>query len=76
MTTITLELPDDLAEQARSAGLLSAQAIGGLLKDAMQFLGHDAHMDAIRAALIEGEEDSEPKPFDAAAFRARMLADG
>lgn len=28
----------------------------------------------IRAALIEGENSGEPKPFDSAAFKERMLA--
>jgi antitoxin ParD1/3/4 len=31
-------------------------------------------IDAIRAALIEGEASGEPQPFDAAAFKQRMLA--
>lgn len=28
----------------------------------------------VRAALIEGENSGEPKPFDSAAFKRRMLA--
>lgn len=31
-----------------------------------------AEVDAIRAALIEGENSGEPKPFDAGAFKRRM----
>jgi antitoxin ParD1/3/4 len=34
----------------------------------------DLTMDDIRAALIEGENSGEPKPFDAAAFKQRMAA--
>lgn len=30
--------------------------------------------DAIRAALVEGEASGEPRPFDVAAFKRRMLA--
>ncbi len=30
-------------------------------------------IDAIRAALIEGEASGEPKPFDAGEFKKRML---
>ncbi len=30
-------------------------------------------MDAIRAALIEGEAIGEPRPFDAVKFKQRML---
>lgn len=33
-----------------------------------------AEVDAIRAALIEGENSGEPRSFDAAAFRKRMTA--
>ena len=31
-------------------------------------------LDAIRAALIEGESSGEPRPFDADAFKQRMSA--
>ncbi len=31
-------------------------------------------MDAIRAALIEGEASGEPRPFDAVKFKQRMLS--
>ena len=30
-------------------------------------------LEAIRAALIEGESSGEPSPFDASAFKQRML---
>ncbi len=33
-----------------------------------------AEVEAIRAALIEGEAGGEPKPFDAAAFKQAMRA--
>lgn len=33
-----------------------------------------AEVDAIRAALIEGETSGEPKPFDAPAFKQKMRA--
>ena len=33
-----------------------------------------AELDAIRAALVEGEASGEPQPFDARAFKQRMLA--
>ena len=34
----------------------------------------NAEIDAIRAALIEGETSGEPTSFDVAAFKRRMLA--
>ena len=33
-----------------------------------------AEVEAIRAALIEGEASGEPRPFDADAFKQKMLA--
>jgi antitoxin ParD1/3/4 len=33
-----------------------------------------AEIEAIRASLIEGEAGGEPRPFDAGAFKQRMLA--
>ena len=33
-----------------------------------------AELDAIRAALVEGEASGEPQPFDARVFEQRMLA--
>lgn len=36
MTRITVSLPDDVAERARSAGLLADRAIRELLEDAMR----------------------------------------
>jgi post-segregation antitoxin (ccd killing protein) len=36
MATIAIELPEDLAERARAAGLLSAQALGALLDEALR----------------------------------------
>ena len=32
-----------------------------------------AELEAVRAALIEGEASGEPLPFDASAFKRRML---
>lgn len=36
MTELTVQLPDDLAQRAKSAGLLSNSAIQRLLEDAMR----------------------------------------
>jgi antitoxin ParD1/3/4 len=33
-----------------------------------------AEIDTVRAALTEGEASGEPRPFDAGAFKQRMLA--
>lgn len=33
-----------------------------------------ARLDAVRAALVEGENSGTPQPFDVQAFKSRMLA--
>ncbi len=35
---------------------------------------HEARVEALRAALIEGEQSGPPQPFDNAAFLKRMRA--
>lgn len=37
-----------------------------------EHLKHSDAIDAIRAALIEGEASGEPQPFDVSAFKERM----
>ena len=37
MTTIELELPDDLAEDAKAAGLLNAEALEEILRERLRF---------------------------------------
>ena len=78
MTSITIDLPDDIAEQARREGLLSAQAIRELLEEALRMRNQasEADIEAIRAALLEGENSGAPRPFDADAFKQRMRAHG
>ena len=36
MTTITIELPQELAEEARSRGLLAADAVEAMIRDALR----------------------------------------
>lgn len=36
---------------------------------------HEARVKALEAALIEGEESGEPRPFDFKAFKARKRAE-
>jgi len=36
MTTLTIELPDNLAKEAKDAGLLAADAMENLLREAMR----------------------------------------
>jgi hypothetical protein len=77
MTTITVSLPDDLARQAQSAGLLRSEAIEQLLREAMRKGQVDrlfATMDqlaALEPKLTEEEIDAEIAA--ARAERARRL---
>jgi hypothetical protein len=75
MTNITVSLPDDLAQQAQSAGLLRPEAIETLLREAMRKRQVDrlfAAMDklaAVQPPMTEAQIDAE---IDAArAERAR-----
>jgi hypothetical protein len=75
MTHITVSLPDDLAQQARSAGLLRDEAIATLLREAMQKRQVDrlfetmGKLASLEPPLTEAEIDAE---IDAArAERAR-----
>jgi hypothetical protein len=36
MTTLTIDLPDNIAKEAKDAGLLTPEALAQLLKDAMR----------------------------------------
>jgi hypothetical protein len=75
MTNITVSLPDDLAKQAQSAGLLRPEAIERLLREAMnkrqvdQLFTTMGKLAALEPALTEAEIKAE---IDAArAERAR-----
>lgn len=77
MTNITVSLPDELAQQAQSAGLLRPDAIERLLREAMKKRQVDqlfTTMDklaALQPALTEAEIDAEIAA--ARADRARRL---
>ena len=40
MTTITIELPEELAEEARRQGLLAARAVEAMIRDALRRRAH------------------------------------
>ena len=75
MTNITVSLPDDLAQQAQSAGLLRPEALVALLREAMrkrqvdQLFTTMGKLSELKPALTDAEIDAE---IDAArADRAR-----
>ena len=65
MTNITVSLPDELAQQAQSAGLLRPDAIERLLREAMtkrqvdQLFTTMGKLAALQPALTEAEIDAE-----------------
>ena len=58
---------------------IDAQVTGGfygstaeVVEAALRLLRNHAEIEAIRAAIIEGEESGEPEPFDAEEFLKEM----
>ncbi len=78
MTNVTVSLPDDLAQAARSAGLLRDEAIATLLRDAMkkrqvdQLFETMGKLSALEPKLTEAEIDAE---IDAARAERHSRAD-
>ncbi|GAA5006410.1 hypothetical protein GCM10023206_11950 [Acinetobacter puyangensis] len=73
MTSITLNLPDELVEKVKQAGLLESYHVENMFKQAL--LAHeDQKLMAIRQALIDGEQSGEAKAFDVNAFKHKMIA--
>ena len=72
--TITLTDPqDDWIKAQIAAGQYTndSEAIRDLIRREQE---RQAQVQAVRAALIEGEESGAPQPFDVQAFKARMAA--
>ena len=65
MTNITVSLPDELVQQAQTAGLLRPEAIEQLLREAMkkgqidQLFTTMTKLAALEPALTEAEIDAE-----------------
>ena len=65
MTTVTVRLPDDLAQQAKAAGLLRDEAIETLLREAVrkqrtdQFFAAIDRLQALEPRLTEEEIRAE-----------------
>ncbi|MCO5162356.1 MAG: type II toxin-antitoxin system ParD family antitoxin [Mesorhizobium sp.] len=63
-----------------SAGFIEQQVDGGNFASASEVVAaglklleaEQAYVEAVRAALIEGEESGEPQPFDLQEFLAEM----
>lgn len=71
--TITLtDKQDDWIKAQIDAGryIDASECIRDLIRCEQQ---RSAELDAIRAALIEGESSGEPRPFDSSAFKQRVL---
>ena len=54
MTTITIELPDELAEEARSQGLLGVRVVEAMIRDVLRRRAHyDASSDLPDGFVME-----------------------
>ena len=76
-TTITLDLPDDLAEDARESGLLSTDSLTALLREKLNSKRIDELFEAMdRMAAIEDPAPMAPEEVAAeiAAMRAERRA--
>jgi hypothetical protein len=62
MTTVTVSLPDDLAQQAQAAGLLSESAVARLLRRALREQNASERLGEIFAKL---DAQGEPPLSDA-----------
>ena len=67
MTTITLELPDDVVERAREEGLLTAQGLCELLEEATRVAAMKRLKDMWQS--VPGDRQSAP-PLSLDALRA------
>lgn len=56
MTALTIELPDQLADDARDAGLLSSEAIETLLREQLRKRGVDELLDATERLAATPDE--------------------
>jgi hypothetical protein len=72
VTKIQIELPDDVAERASSAGLLSSTAMQGLLEDAIRRQAGRRLLDVAGRIQAAGVEPMSPDEIDAEvkAYRA------
>jgi antitoxin ParD1/3/4 len=71
--TITLtDKQDDWVKLQIDAGRFTndSECIRDLIRREQE---RSAELEAVRAALLEGENSGEPEPFDAAAFKQNML---
>jgi hypothetical protein len=66
MTTITLELPDEVAERAKAEGLLSAQSLCELLDEATRI----AAMNRLKGLWQSSPADQQDMPLSADALQA------
>lgn len=77
MTTITIDLPDDIANQARAAGLLGTEQVLSIFKDSLRAAARNllfARLDAAPQDLPPAEQDVLVQEAKLAARQAKLGA--
>lgn len=64
MTTITIELPDDVAQSAQQAGLLSSQTLASVVRELVRERAARELQKAIQGFEVRPLSDSELTPED------------
>ena len=74
-TTLSLDTPfSEFVEQQVEEGRYASAS--EVVQAGLRLLEEqEAHVEAVRAAIIEGEESGEPQPFDLKEFLAEMHRD-
>ena len=70
MTTVRINLPDQLAQEAKQAGLLSASALEKLLREQLQTKRQDAFFSALERMAQTTEPPAMPPEEVAEEIRA------
>jgi hypothetical protein len=73
MTTITIDLPDDVAMQARAAGLLGTEQVLSIFKDSLRAAARNLLFNQHDAA-VQSTDDLSPSEQDALVQEAKLAA--
>jgi hypothetical protein len=73
MTTITIDLPDDVAMQARAAGLLGTEQVLSIFKESLRAAARNLLFNQ-HDALVQSTDDLSPSEQNALVQEAKLAA--